>query len=244
MDYSSGIDYIVSILGGGSSKFDVSGTYFLHIPYYNGSPWNVSITKADNYYRELQLNAGSNFRPLDVIDFQFVSRGSSGDIKMPSGKGFLSFDIWSKPNSVMRIAEVFFRVPKNNDVYDISVPNGKNPKENYTMGISSGWSGNQVSSYGNSYETTDESELWNGGKTLTQLYGEAVMSVRNRPCRVFSGTIDRQMEWGLFSLMGHVYAPLSVRMNVKDMVTDVVGVEFAPSSPVGGYIVEHKSSED
>lgn len=214
--------------------------------YVNGvtnSSLNSAYTrKANNYYRKLQLNAGNNFKPNDVIDFQFTSKGNSGDILIPSGRGFLSFVIWSKPNSLMRIADVFFRVPDNKDVYDVKISGGKNSHDNYEIGISSGWSGNQVSSYGNDYKTTDESELWNGGKTLTQLYGEAIMSVRNRPCRVFSGTIDRQMEWGLFSLMGRVYAPLSVRMNVKDMVTDVVGVEFAPSSPVGGYVVEHKSN--
>lgn len=241
MDVQSGTDHISSLIPNSSTP----NNWTIQINSVIYSPANIGyITKSDNYYRELQLNAGDNFKINDVIDFQFVSRGGSGDIKMPSGKGFLSFDIWSKPNSSMRIAEVFFRVPDNKDIYDISSFSSKNSKDSYSMGISSGWSGNQVSSYGNSYETTDESELWNGGKTLTQLYGEAIMNVRNRPNRVFSGTIDRQMEWSMFSLMGHVYAPLSMRVNIKDKTTELVGVEFAPSSPVGGYVVDHKSSGD
>src|SRR5690606_6915698 len=149
MDSQSGVDYIVSHIPN-SSRVSAFSMQILGV---SSATYSASVTKADNYYRELQLNAGNNFKPYDVIDFQFVSRGSSGDIKMPSGKGFLSFDIWSKPNSVMRIAEVFFRVPKNNDVYDIGIQNGKNSKESYVMGISSGWSGNQVSSYGDRKST-------------------------------------------------------------------------------------------
>lgn len=180
----------------------------------------------------------------DIINFQFQGKGTNNsDILFPKGKGKLKVSFMLKEGQRYVLDDVSLTVNNANDVYDVRSNNSPNTNETYTMGISSGWSGFMYSSLGGDYSEIHESELWNGGKTLTQLYGEAIMSVRNRPCRVFSGTIDRQMEWGLFSLMGHVYAPLSVRVNVKDMVTDVVGVEFAPSSPVGGYIVEHKSSE-
>lgn len=241
MDIESGLDYIVSKIPNSANPIAPANGFFINSV--TNDSWNQAYTrKIDNYYRKLQLNAGDNFKLNDVIDFQFTSKGNSGDILMPSGRAFLSFDIWSKPNSLMRIGDVFFRVPDNKDVYDVKISGGKNSHDGYEMEISSGWSGNQVSSYGNDYKTTDESELWNGGKTLTELYGRAIMNVRNRPCRVFSGTIDRQMEWSLFSLMGHVYAPLSMRVNIKDKTTEVVGVEFAPSSPTSGYVVEHKSN--
>lgn len=238
-DVQSGTDYIASQITNATTP----NNWTVQINGVSDYVLNTAYTlKVDDYYKKLQLNAGDNFKPNDVIDFQFTSKGNSGDILMPSGRAFLSFDIWSKPNSLMRIGDVFFRVPDNKDVYDVKVSGGKNSHEGYEMEISSGWSGNQVSSYGDSYKETDESELWNGGKTLTELYGRAIVDVRNRPCRVFSGTVDRVVEWSLFSIMGHVYAPLSMRVNIKDKTTEVVGVEFAPNSPIGGYVVEHKSN--
>lgn len=242
MSYSSGVVYLTTKIP--DSDVSPLQDYILIIENTSGIDYEASMSKTDDYYRNLQLDAGDNFKPNDVIDFQFVSKASSGDIKMPSGKAMLSFEIYSKPGSVMRIAEVFFQVPKNNDIYDVYIEDTKNTRESYSMNISSGWSGNQITSYGDDYHSTNESELWNDGKTLTELYGRAIMDVRNRPCRVFTGTVDRVMEWGLFSLMGHVYAPLSMRVNIKDKTSDIVGVEFAPNSPSGGYVVENKSSGD
>lgn len=181
----------------------------------------------------------------DVINFQFQGKGTNNsNILFPRGKGRVKVSFMLKEGQRYVLDNVRMTVGTANDVYTVSLPSSPNSKESYQIGISSGYSGFMYSSYGSSYSDVHLNEYWNGGKTLTQLYGEAIMSVRNRPCRVFSGTIDRLMEWGLFSLMGHVYAPLSMRVNIKDKTTEVVGVEFAPSTPMGGYAVTHKSSGD
>lgn len=194
----------------------------------------------------------TNAKEGDIVSVQFQSKGLSSGIKLPDPNeitpdisdalGRLSIEIFSKAGTVMQLDDMLFQVSDNHDVYEVAVQNSKNSTENYEMGISSGFSGFMVSSYGDKYDVVNRSQWWNGGYTLSELYGRAVMDVRNNPCRIFSGTIDKTMEWGLFSLMGRTYAPLSVRLNVKDCTTDVVGCEFNPIAPVSGYTVTHKSS--
>lgn len=209
----------------------------------DNSPSNSAFTrKTFNYYRTIYIEGPTQLRPNDILSISFVSKGSDQVIKMPAGQGVLKFSIWSKPGSVMLLDDSYMTVNNVHDVYTVSIPSSKNSKETYEMGISSGYSGNMVSSYGDRFDLVHESAYWNGGMTLTEIYGRRVMDVRNRPCRVFSGDIDKIVPWGLFTLMGKRYAPLSMRINIKDMITSVVGVEFNPN-PVG-YGVDHRSSDD
>lgn len=221
----------------------------------NPNDWTVSLFGVDdsainhaftrkeaNYYRRIYIEGPTQLRHNDVLTISFISKGSDQVIKMPAGQGVLKFGIWSKPGSVMLLDDAYMTVNNVHDVYTVSIPSSKNSKETYEMGISSGYSGNMVSSYGDRFDLVNESAYWNGGMTLTEIYGRRVMDVRNRPCRVFSGDIDKIVPWGLFTLMGKRYAPLSMRINIKDMISSVVGVEFNPN-PVG-YGVDHKSSGD
>lgn len=178
----------------------------------------------------------------DVIQIQFQGKGTNNsDILFPKQRG--RFKISFRVNEGQRyiLNDVKAIVNDAHDLYTVGINNSKNSEESYTMGISSGFSGNMPSSYGDNYSTVDESMYWNIGKTLTELYGRAVMDVRHKPCRVFSGSIDKMVDWGLFSLMGRTYAPLSMSLDCRNLITDIVGVEFNPSD--GGYYVNHKSSE-
>lgn len=199
--------------------------------------------KAEGYYQKIQFDLGELVQQgTDVVSVEFRSRGSSGDVKIPSGMGKMKVEIYSKSGSVMNIGSVYFTVQDNSDVYEVYDVNSKNSKAVYDMGISSGYSGNMVSSYGNSYDTVNESMNWNNGKTLTELYSNSVMQVRNKPIRVFSGSIDKIMNFGLFSLMGKTYSPLSMSIDIKDNITNVVGAEFTPTTSL--WQTTHKSSSD
>lgn len=239
MSVSDGVNYISSQIPNTSSP----NAYTVAVQGVTNNPsWQNAYTqKVRDYYKKIEFDFGNNLKPNDVVDVQFQSKGSAGDIKLPEGMGYLSFEIYSKPGSQMRLDDVYFRVQDAHDLYTVGINNSKNSEESYTMGISSGFSGNMPSSYGDNYSTVDESMYWNSGKTLTELYGRAVMDVRHKPCRVFSGSIDKMVDWGLFSLMGRTYAPLSMSLDCRNLITDIVGVEFNPSD--GGYYVNHKSSE-
>lgn len=240
MDVIGGINYLATQIPNSGSI--VSGKTFRILSVDDRSSSNAYMDKIDDYYKKIEFSTTAPLKQNDVLAWQFQSRGTTGDIKIPKGKGKLSFQIYSKANTVMQIADVYFNVNNAKDVYTISVPSSKNSHEEYSMQISSGYSGNMVTSYGDSTSTVNESEYWDSGKTLTQIYGEHIMSVRERPNRVFSGSIDKVVEWGLFELDGIKYAPLSMSLNTRDLITDVVGVEFIPVQSV--YQVEHKSSSD
>lgn len=233
-----GVDYVASQIPNANSVGPIlvlNGT--------NDSPSNAAFTRKEaNYYRRIYFEGPTQLRPSDILTISFISKGSDQVVKMPAGQGMLTFGIWSKPGSVMVLDDAYMNVDNVHDIYTVSIPNSKNSKDTYDMGISSGYSGNMVSSYGDRFNLVHESAYWNGGMNLTEIYGRRVMDVRNRPCRVFSGDIDKIVPWGLFTLMGKRYAPLSMRINIKDMISSVVGVEFNPN-PVG-YGVDHKSSGD
>lgn len=236
MNPIDGAAFVATHISGATSLGNV-----LIIPQTNDSAFNHAFTaKVNDYYRKIELAPEGPLKYGDILLWQFQSRGSSGNIKIPAGRGFLTFEIYSHPNSEMLLDDAYFSVENAHDVYEVSVPQSRNSKETYEMGISSGFSGNMVSSYGSRYNVVNESELW-GGMTLTEKYGRAVMDVRNAPRRVFSGSVDKLMEFGMFSLGGKVYAPLSMNIDCKDLITDVVGFEFNPN-PVG-YGITHKSSD-
>lgn len=239
MSVPDGVNYISSQIPNTSSP----NAYTVAVQGATNSPsWQNAYTKkVRDYYKKIEFDFGNNLKQNDVVDVQFQSKGSAGDIKLPEGMGYLSFEIYSKPGSQMRLDDVYFKVQDAHDLYTVGINNSKNSEESYTMGISSGFSGNMPSSYGDRYTVVDESMYWNSGKTLTELYGRAVMDVRHKPCRVFSGSIDKMVDWGLFSLMGRTYAPLSMSLDCRNLITDIVGVEFNPSDV--GYYVNHKSSE-
>lgn len=237
MSLQDGVEHIANTIGNASSPNNWTVSFFG----VDNTVTNHAFTaKVNDYYRKIELAPEGPLKYGDILLWQFQSRGTAGNIKIPAGRGFLTFEIYSHPNSEMLLDDAYFTVENAHDVYEVSVPQSRNSKETYEMGISSGFSGNMVSSYGSRYNVVNESELW-GGMTLTERYGRAVMDVRNAPRRVFSGSIDRLMEFGMFSLGGKVYAPLSMNIDCKDLITDVVGFEFNPN-PVG-YGITHKSSE-
>lgn len=239
MAVQDGIDYVVTKIPSseriGTNTLAVTGAS-------NNPSWqNAYTVKVTNYYRKIEIDGGNQLRPNDALSIAFQSKGGDTGIKLPSGLGRLSFEIYSKPGSKMRLDDAYFTVNDAHDVYKVAVPNTKNSDASYEMSISSGFSGNMVTSYGDGFATRDESMFWNSGKTLTELYARAIMDTRNRGIRVFSGEIDKLMSWGLFSLMGKTYAPLSMRLNVRECYTSVVGAEFTPSAL--SYNVTHKSNE-
>lgn len=178
-------------------------------------------------------------KTMDIATIAFSGKGGNNNIVIPQGLGELKLSFILPVGIRYVLDDVYITVADNHDVYTVSDYNTKNSKANYSMGISSSYSGNMESSYGDGYADRDKSMNFDG-MTLTEGYARRIMEIRNRPMRVFSGSIDKIVEWGLFSLMGKVYAPLSMRLDVRDRITDVVGAEFTPS--VSSWEVTHKSS--
>lgn len=192
----------------------------------------------------------TNAKHGDVVSIQFRSQGNASGIKMPDPGvitpgisnllGRLSVEFYSKAGTIQQFDDVVLSLDDNHDVFEVYKSGSKNSTEEYSMNISSGFSGNMPSSYGDTYSTTNESMFWNSGKTLTELYATAIMDIRNKPIRVFSGDIDKLMDWGLFKLMDKTYAPLSLSVNVKDRISTIVGAEF--NTTPDNYTITHKSS--
>src|SRR5690606_35446391 len=189
----------------------------------------------------------------DIARISFTGKGGNTEILMPD-PGNLEVPISNNINSSIKvffylkegqryvIDNVYFCVPQNNDVYLIELPSSKNSKSEYTMEISSSFSGHLLSSYMGNYSTANQSMLWTGNKTLTQIYGETIMNWYNKPCRVFEGDVDVVRDWGLWSIRGVNYVPLSVRFDARDEISSVTAIEIRQDAQP--YNVRHVSSDD
>ena len=241
MSVEDGINYIRSFIPNTSSS---------------GNPWTLQIESVDpiesvrrayvdkinDYYKSIEIEEfGGKIKHGDVLDIQFNSSGNSRGIKMPQARGRLSIEIYSKAGSKMRLDDLYFQLDDVSDEYTLRLPSTKNSSEEYELNISSGFSGNQYSSYGDDFSTVNESEMWEGGLTLTELYGREVINMRNKPLRVFSGSIDGIIDWGLLDIKGKKYLPLSLSVNCRDNITDVVAIEAEYNSVY--YDVIHSSAE-
>lgn len=240
VDVESGLNYITTKIF--NSAVPAAPKNVMYITGVTDSIQNVARTeKVDDWYKRIQISV-DNLKLNDVADIQFQSKGNSSEIKMPKGLGKLYFNIYSRSGSYMWIDDSYFKVSDNHDVYEIDISSSKNSKEDYTLGISSSFSGHMVSNYMNSYKTSDLSMLWTGNKTLTQIYGEAVMNTRNTPNRIFSGSIDKKVGWGIIDIKGKKYIPLSIKIDCSSLISDVVAVELSYNELM--YTVKHKSSGD
>ncbi len=243
MDVESGLDFIVSKIPNSVNPPAPANGIFL-----NGvtnSPFNNAYTqKYADYYKKINIEGVNQLRFNDVLDIQFQSKGLSSDIKLPSRYGKLSIEILAKAGSYMRLDDVYFRVNNNHDKYEIRDTSSKAPIENYTVGISSSFSGHMWSNYMDSYATSDLSLNWtvNGsaGKSLTQLYGEFVLNWRNNPRKIFDGSIDRVVQSGDFlTIKGRKYIVLNSSIQ-GDGISRVLAFEAVLNEK--SYSVTHKGT--
>lgn len=224
MSVTDGIAYIRTFINNTSSPN--AWTLTIHsvdpAPAFN----RASVEKEDDYYKTIEIEElGGKIKHGDVLDIQFNSSGKASSVKLPQGMGRLSFEIFSKANTKMRLDDVYFKVDDVNEQVEVSIYGTKNAKDEYEMEISSGFSGHQVSSFMERYDKANESAFWEGGKTMTEVYATEVLNMRNKPLRVFSGSIDGVIDWGLLEIKGKKYLPLSIKLNCKDSISDIVAVE-------------------
>lgn len=228
---------------------DTSGrirfTDLINFRYPTGRTYKSGATQE---YRYLYMTI-DGLKINDVANIAFSGKGGNSEILLPEidniqpgEEGKLNIEFTVRNGQQYVLDDVYLRVPQNNDVYLIESPSSKNSKTEYTMEISSSFSGHLLSSYMNNYSNADESMLWTGGKTLTQIYGETIINWYNKPCRVFEGDVDVVRDWGLWSIRGVNYVPLSVRFDARDEISSVTAIEIRQD--VQPYNVRHVSSDD
>lgn len=185
----------------------------------------------------------------DIISFAFTGKGGNSEILLPeinnytSGDGELKVKFFVKPGQQYGLDDVYFKVPQNNDIYTVSLSDSKNSKEEYTMDISSSFSGHLLSSYGAEYQDKNENMFWTGNKTLTQIYGESILKWRNKPCRVFEGSVDGRINWGLLDVRGIKYVPLIINFDAIDEISNITAIQARQDSGLS-MSVKHTSSGD
>lgn len=213
------------------------------------SPLNtVTTSKTPESVRIMNISV-PNAKIKDIISFSFTGKGGNSEILLPeidnytSGDGELKVRFFVKPGQQYGLDDVYFKVPQNNDIYTVSLSDSKNSKEEYTMDISSSFSGHLLSSYGTEYQDKNENMFWTGNKTLTQIYGESILKWRNKPCRVFEGSVDGRINWGLLDVRGIKYVPLIINFDAMDEISNITAIQARQDS--GLYMsVKHTSSGD
>lgn len=224
------IDYMYYLNGGNTVFMTYSGS----------APTSTDAISLE--YSSIKLN--------DIVSVQFQSKGGSVGIKLPdcgvldidapAGTGHLKVELYCKANTSCRFDDVYFNVDDEKEQYTVKIPDTSNTSESYSLDISSSFSGFDLSSFGGNYSERDKSMLWTGNKTLTQLYAEDILSFRCSPKKIFSGDVLGTVEWGLITIMGVKYIPLSTSYNFKNHTTSLVAIEadYFDIQPT----VEHKKA--
>ena len=205
-----------------------------------------------------------NMKIGDVATVPFVGKGGNSEILLPQIEelqeqivgavdpfqvnGVLDVRFYVKPGQSYVLDDVYMSFPKNNDLYELRVSGSKSPIDDYEVGISSSFTGFMWSNYMDDFGKSNRSMFWGYGegglfdKTLTQLYGEFVLDWRNKPRRIFDGSIDRVVQCGDFlTIKGIKYIVLNVTVE-GDGISKVLAFEAALSP--GVYSVVHRGSED
>ena len=205
-----------------------------------------------------------NMKMGDVATVAFQGKGGNSEILIPQIEelqekigtflpnyqvnGMLDVRFHLRPFLSYVLDDVYMSFPKNNDLYELRVSGSKSPIDEYEVGISSSFTGVMWSNYMDDYGKSNRSMFWGYGeggefdKTLTQLYGEFILDWRNKPRRIFDGSIDGVVQCGDFlTIKGVKYVVLNVTVE-GDGISKVLAFE-ASLSP-SGYSVTHKGSED
>lgn len=230
--------------------YESGGKYGINILNVSNSPTNnfVKTSKTQDSIEKISVSV-TGAKIKDIISFAFTGKGGNSEILLPeidnytSGDGELKVKFFVKPGQQYGLDDVYFKVPQNNDIYTLSLSDSKNSKEEYTMDISSSFSGHLLSSYGTEYQDKNENMLWTGNKTLTQIYGESLIKWRNKPCRVFEGSIDNRVNWGLLDVRGVKYVPLIINFDAIDEISNITAIQARQDSGLG-ITVKHTSSGD
>lgn len=164
----------------------------------------------------------------DIVKFEFTSRGNSSGIKIPDPGmldstetlgGKLRIRFYVSGNINYFIDDVYISLDDNSDLYT-TVVNDANSKLEYTLGISSAFSGFYISSFlgnpgnANTYMNYVDGS---GDGTLTELYSRGVMQMRHDPKKLFSGDFMLSQGLSLLSLvraLGDDYIPMSYDWNL------------------------------
>ena len=192
----------------------------------------------------------------DVIGFRFTGKGGNslitlpdpGDLSLPldNGKGNLTLDFFIKDGQRYVLDNVYFRVNENNDKYEIRIPNSKSPVYDYTLGISSSYSGHILNNYMVSYYTSKLSLNWEDSQgyeaSLTELYGVSVLDWLGKPKKVIDTEIDDYIEFGdIITVEGIKYGVLSSTLQ-SDGISKSLSFEYTLDRQ--SYEVTHKGTND
>lgn len=235
----------------------VSGDFFSQTFGVNTSPNGVnSLGAIPLSFDGLKIN--------DIASFQFQGKGGNPEILLPEISdiqetiGTPPFN--SPPNGLLDIRfrvnqgqqyvldNVYINMQDNDDRFEVRVPSSKSPIEDATVEISSGFTSFFWSSYMDDFGKTNLSMWWGynssgeNTKTLTQLYGEFMMDWRNKPRKIFNGSIDEVVQCGDFvTIKGVKYIILNASMQ-GDGVTRILAFE-ASLNPTT-YSVTHTSTNN
>lgn len=230
---------------GGSSVGNV-----LYYGVENPTNASASITGASDDTEDIRFII-PELKHNDIVDVQFQSRGNSGNIKIPdcgdlhdaitSGAGRLSIEFFAKKGVVFQVDDFYFKVENNHDLFEIDTPL-KSDKEEYELGISSGFSGHMHSSYMKGYSKAQDSMLWNDDVTLTEQYGINAIKWMNTPNQIFQGTAVGMIGMNSFiELDGKKYISLGNSINCHTNQTKVL--LFEAKNDAVSYSITHKKSE-
>lgn len=207
---------------------------------------SVTTRKAKDFIENIYLLMDGG-KLQDVIAYQFTGNAGASNIKMPkpeilsltSGKLNISFGLNVGQEYVLD--DVYVNIEDNQDRYELST-GSDNSKEDFEIGISSEFSGFHLSNYMRNY--SDTFDKFNGGKTLTEIYGIDVLRFRNKPRKVYSGTfkVSDFSYLGLFEISGVKYLPLTVEHDMIGNQVKFNGIEAVYNDP--SITIVHKGEND
>lgn len=214
---------------------------------YQRISYTVDSMKIDDVAR-VQIQSKVNEGKIIIPDMGDLSMGDLDD-----AIGRLYIQLHVKNGQDISFDDVYCNVNENNDVYSAELQTGTNTaKEERSLEISSSFSGFMKSSYMTAWTKSNTEYVFNNGVdsgSLTRLHAIDTMRMRNKPSRLFSGSIStRGREWkfgevyNIVTLDGINFLSLGATYNTETCVVQLTAIEAYYDTELG-LNVKHYGSE-
>lgn len=238
MDLQSGVQHIVDQIQDGFITNPNNWTVSINNT--DNDPRNTaSVTKVADYAESIRFHV-DNARIGDIIKYEFRSTGGDPGIKLPdpgnldsigTARGKLRVLFHVNPGQRYILDNVIMTVDSNQDRYELTL-NERNSEENYSMGISSSFSGFYLTSFiensGNANKFMLFSDYGASNVRLTELYGRGVLNWRNKARKIYNGSfkVDDFSFLSLVRIGDKKFVPLGVDYNVTSgQINNLVAFE-------------------
>lgn len=192
----------------------------------------------------------------DVASVQFQSKGNQGNVLFPNPgvldqmraleSGKLSMKIVVKPLQEVTFDDLYMNVPDNKEYWQIS-NGGTNGSGEYSLDISSSFSGFMTTSYMDNFTKSDLSMIMTNGVdtgTLTEIFGKTALRLLSKPTKRIDVEVEGiGFQLNIYQYLSRLFMPLKMALNTENNSSKLTIFELQYDTDLT-LTSQHKSTEN